>query len=96
MATATQSPIVNSADLSASGRSDLFQDSPPVSAKTPQQLSGEASVLPRQQRGQGYPVPNVRSKSFSPAHAPTLARQKFSLGVSKTLIYSCNALFPLR
>jgi hypothetical protein len=80
MATAAQSPIVNSADLSASGRSDLFQDSPPASAKNPQQLSGQASVLPRQKRGQGYPVPNVRVEILPPAYAPDPRPSKILFG----------------
>lgn len=76
---ATSPPVVNSAILSGSGRSDLFQDSQidqPLSSKA----SGMAVVLPRQKRDQGYPEPNVRVEILLPADAPNPRPAKVLFG----------------
>jgi hypothetical protein len=74
MATAA-APIINSAVLSGSGSSSLFRHS-----QVDQEFSGEATVLPRQKRGHGYPEPNVRVEILLPADAPNPRPAKVLFG----------------
>jgi len=74
MAAAAAPPLVNSAILSGSGSSDFRV------SQTAQEISGDATVLPRQQRGHGYPVPNVGVKILLPADAPNPRPAKVLFG----------------
>ncbi|MGB7601930.1 MAG: hypothetical protein WBM24_16600 [Candidatus Sulfotelmatobacter sp.] len=78
MAAAAQVPVV--ADLSTSGSSNLFRESgmsqdpaklvEQLSGSDPVLLTGEAAVLPRQQRDQVSPSSNVRVEILDLATAP--------------------------
>jgi hypothetical protein len=64
---ATAAPIVNSAELSPSGRSEVFLDPAGV-------------VLPRQERNQERPASNVRVEILLPAYAPNPRPSKVLFG----------------
>ncbi len=74
MAAAAAAPVINSAGLFGSGTSDLLRDS-----QSAQQF-GEAVVLPRQQRGQEYPKPNVRVEILMPTDVPNPRPSKVLFG----------------
>jgi hypothetical protein len=74
MAATAATPVVNSAILSGSGSSDFR------TSQIAQQISGEATVLPRQDRGQGYPEPNVRVEIRLPTDAPNPRPAKVLFG----------------
>jgi hypothetical protein len=75
MAAAAAAPVITSAGIFGSGTSDLSRES-----QVAQQPSGTATVLPRQQRGQAYPEPNVHVEILPAADAPNPRPSKVLFG----------------